>query len=74
MKLLLTLILSILAYFGMAYYGATSWMIWVALIILWAIIDYSTYKNPFSWKDYAILVVVLSVVEISSWYNFFGLL
>ena len=74
MKLLLTLIISLLVYFGMAYYGLSSLIIWITLIVLWSMIDYFTYKNPFSWKDYAILVIILSVVEIGSWYNYFGLL
>lgn len=74
MKLILTLALSILAYFGMAYYGASSLIIWIVLIILWTVIDYFTYDKPFSWTDYIILVIVLSLVEIGSWYNYFGVL
>ena len=74
MKLLLTLIISILAYFGMAYYNSSSLVIWVTLIVLWSVIDYFTYINPFNWKDYIILVIVLTVIEIGSWYNYFGLL
>ncbi|WP_143592149.1 hypothetical protein [Tenacibaculum holothuriorum] len=74
MKLLLTTIISIIAYFIMAQYGTSSLIIWVALIILWSVIDYFTYNNPFSWKDYLILVIILTVVEIGAWYNYFGLL
>lgn len=74
MKLLLTIIISVLAYYGMVYSGTNSMIIWVVLIILWSVIDYFTYNNPFSWKDYAVLVILLSVIEIASWYNYFGLL
>ncbi|MEQ3500045.1 hypothetical protein ABMY20_09835 [Tenacibaculum sp. SSH1-16] len=74
MKLILTLALSILAYFGMVYYGVSSLVIWIFLIILWTVIDYFTYDKPFSWIDYIILVIVLSLVEIGSWYNYFGVL
>ncbi|WP_460219274.1 hypothetical protein [Psychroserpens sp. MEBiC05023] len=74
MKLLLTLVISVFAYFGMAYYDLTSWMIWIALIIIWAIIDYLTYSNPFSWKDYTVLAILITIIEICSWYNYFGIL
>lgn len=74
MKLILTIIISILAYFGMVYYGSSSLIIWIVLVVLWSVIDYFTYNNPFSWKDYIILAIILSVVEIGSWYNYFGLL
>ena len=74
MKLIATLILSILVYFGLSYYNSSSLVIWIALIIMWTIIDYLTYNQPFNWKDYTVLVIVLSLVEISSWYNYFGLL
>ncbi|MGB0891129.1 MAG: hypothetical protein ACPGUU_02170 [Flavobacteriaceae bacterium] len=74
MKLILTIIISILVYFGMVYYGSSSLIIWIVLIALWSVIDYFTYNNPFSWKDYIILAIILSVVEIGSWYNYFGLL
>ena len=74
MKLIITIIISVLVYFGMAYYSMSSLMVWIVLIVLWAIIDYFTYNNPFTWKDYTILVVILSVVEISALYNYFGLL
>lgn len=74
MKLLITIIISIAAYFGMVYFGAGSITIWIALIVLWAVIDYFTYKNPFNWKDYVVLVIVLSAVEIAEMYSYFGLL
>lgn len=73
MKLFLTLLVSIIIYFGLVYYGATSLVIWIVLIVLWTLIDYLTYNNPFSWKDYIILAIVLSVVEIGTEYNYFGL-
>lgn len=73
MKLFLTLLASIIIYFGLVYYGATSLVIWIVLIVLWTLIDYLTYNNPFSWKDYIILAIVLSVVEIGTEYNYFGL-
>lgn len=74
MKLIVTILISIIAYFALAYYGASSLIIWIVLIVLWSVIDYFTYNNPFSWKDYLLLVVILSVVEIGAWYNYFGLL
>lgn len=74
MKLIVTIIISVLAYFGMLYYGASSLIIWIVLIVLWSVIDYFTYSSPFSWKDYVILVIILSLVEVGSWYNYFGLL
>lgn len=73
MKLFLTLLVSIIIYFGLVYYGATSLVIWIVLIVLWTLIDYLTYNNPFSWKDYIILAIVLSVVEIGTEYNYLGL-
>ncbi len=73
MKLFLTLVVSVLAYFGLGYYGATSLVIWIVLIVLWTLIDYLTYNNPFSWKDYIILAIVLSVIEMGVEYNYFGL-
>lgn len=74
MKLIVTIIISVLAYFGMLYYEASSLIIWIVLIVLWSVIDYFTYSNSFSWKDYVILVIILSLVEVGSWYNYFGLL
>lgn len=74
MKLFLTIVLSVLAYLGMAYYGMASLIIWIMLIVLWAIVDYCTYKKPFNWKDYTLLVIVLSLVEIGAWYDYFGML
>lgn len=74
MKLLLTLIVSIIAYFGMVYYGISSLVIWIVLIVLWTIIDYFTYDKPFSWTEYIILAIVLSLIEMGSWYNYFGLI
>ncbi|KAB1155269.1 hypothetical protein [Tenacibaculum aiptasiae] len=74
MKLFLTLIVSILTYFGLQYYQTGSFITWVVLIVLWTAIDYFTYDNPFSWKDYILLVVILSVVEIATLYNYFGTL
>lgn len=71
MKLFLTLIVSILTYFGLQYYQTGSFITWVVLIVLWTVIDYFTYDNPFSWKDYILLVVILSVVEIATLYNYF---
>ncbi|MDC1162322.1 hypothetical protein OAT18_02650 [Tenacibaculum sp.] len=73
MKLFLTLLVSMIIYFGLIYFGATSLVIWIVLIVLWTLIDYVTYNNPFSWKDYIILAIVLSVVEIGAEYNYFGL-
>lgn len=73
MKLFSTLLVSIIIYFGLIYFGATSLVIWIVLIIIWTLIDYMTYSNPFSWKDYIILAIVLSVVEIVAEYNYFGL-
>ncbi|MCF2873372.1 MULTISPECIES: hypothetical protein [unclassified Tenacibaculum] len=74
MKLFLTLIVSILTYFGLQYYQTGSLITWVVLVVLWTVIDYFTYNNPFSWKDYIILVVILSIVEIATLYNYFGTL
>lgn len=74
MKLFLTLIVSILTYFGLQYYQTGSLVTWVVLVVLWTVIDYFTYDNPFSWKDYILLVVILSVVEIATLYNYFGTL
>ena len=74
MKLFLTLIVSILTYFGLQYYQTGSFITWVVLIVLWTVIDYFTYDNPFSWKDYILLVIILSVVEIATLYNYFGTL
>lgn len=72
MKLLLTQIASVIVYFSMAYFGLSSMLIWVALIIIWTAVDYLTYDKPFTWKDYIILAIVLSVVEMGSWYNLYG--
>ncbi|WP_299122037.1 hypothetical protein [uncultured Tenacibaculum sp.] len=74
MKLFLTLIVSILTYFGLQYYQTGSLITWVVLVVLWTVIDYFTYDNPFSWKDYILLVVILSVIEIATLYNYFGTL
>lgn len=74
MKLLLTLIASVLIYFGLLYYQTSSFVTWVVLIVLWTVVDYFTYNNPFTWKDYILLVVILSLVEIAMMYNYFGIL
>lgn len=74
MKLLLTLIISVLIYFGLLYYQTDSFITWVVLIVIWTVVDYFSYSIPFTWKDYAILVVILSVVEIVTMYNYFGIL
>jgi len=74
MKLIITLFVSVILYFLMMHFGLTPLVIWISLIVLWSLIDYFIYNNPFSWKDYIILVIIISVVEIATWYNYFGLL
>lgn len=74
MKLFLTLIITLVAYFVMVHYGVSSLFIWVVFIIFWSAIDYFTYQNPFSWSDYIILVIIVSAIEISTWYDYFGFL
>lgn len=74
MRLFLILIISIFAYYTLTYYGITSWIIWITLVILWMVIDYFFCQNPLSWKEYTLLVIVISIIEIGMWYNYFGLL
>lgn len=70
MKLIITLIGSVTLYFGLDYFGLNSIIIWILLIVVWAMIDYFYYQKPFTWTDYGILVIVLSIVELNSWYHF----